>query len=443
MSARQVSFYNGSRSIKERRDGITMETEDARALALFKYGIIAPVIGGFLSECSKEEFYRKASGKEYLLPDGTRKTFKPSTIKKWVILYKTGGVESLISKERSDKGKSRSLTEENEEQIRAYKEKFPKITGQKIYEKLLEDGHIRYGDTSVDSIYRYLRTHDLSTGEASPDECLAFEFDHANDCWQADTVDGPYIKAGDSPPMKTYLISFIDDASRLHPHSEFFFNDNGINVQKVLKKAILKAGLPRILFDDNGGSYRNHQLDWICAQLGIQLIHSKIYHPQGKGCVERSHRTVQQRFFDCTDFSFCHSLDDLNQMYWSYLERDYQNKKHSSLGMSPRERYMQDYGMLKFIEPAALEEAFLHYAKRRVNKTGCITISNAWYEVPQKYIGQKIDIRYNPEDMNQIYIYDESSGTRMETAKLLNKSDNRKRKRKKNISYAEGGTDNV
>ena len=414
-----------------------MDTEEARAIALFKYGIIAPVCGGFLSECSNVAYYREASKKEYILPDGTKRFFAASTIKKWGQLYRTGGIEALLPKNRSDAGCSRTISDTVGNQIQAYRKQFPKITGQKIYEKLLEDGHIRFGETSVDSVYRYLKAHGMTPEGMPPDECLSFEFDHANDCWQADTVDGPWLKADGMPARQTYLITFIDDASRLHPHGEFFFNDNAVNVQKVLKKSIQKAGLPRMLFDDNGGSYRNKQIDWICAKLGIVLVHSREYYPAGKGKEERSHRTAQQRFMDCTDFTGCRSLDDLNRQYWAYLERDYQNKVHSSLGMSPRERYMQDYDRIKFVNQADLDEAFLHYAIRRVDKTACVSLFKERYEVPQKYIGQMISLRYPPEDRSVIYIYDEETGKRLEEARPVNKSDNRLRKRRKNISYAD------
>lgn len=423
-----------------------MDVEKAKAVALFKYGIIAPACGGFLSECSKEAYYREAAKKKYMLPDGKEKTFAASTIKKWSVLYQTGGIEALMPKGRSDAGVSRTITEETGRQIMAYREKFPKITGRKIYEKLLEDGHVRYGQTSVDSVYRYLKAHGMTPEGMPPDECLSFEFDHANDCWQADTVDGPWLRADGMPARQTYLISFIDDASRLHPHGEFFFNDNAVNVQKVLKKAIMKAGVPRMLFDDNGGSYRNNQINWICAQLGIVLVHSRAYYPPGKGKEERSHKTCQQRFMECTDFTGCRSLDDLNRLYWAYLERDYQSKKHSSLGMSPRERYMLDYGRLRFMDPAALDEAFLHYATRHVDKTACISLFKTKYEVPQKYIGQKVSLRYPPEDRSIIYIYDEGTGKRLDEAGPVNKSDNRLRKRRKNVSYAndgEGGDSHV
>jgi len=85
---------------------------------------------------------------------------------------------------------------------------------------------------------------------------------------------------------QTYLITFIDDASRLILHGEFFFNDNAVNMQIVFKKAIAKYGVPKKLFVDNGSSYRNDQLHLICASLGTVLIHTKAYSPESKGYVK-------------------------------------------------------------------------------------------------------------------------------------------------------------
>lgn len=411
-----------------------MDSDEARKLALFRYGIIAPLIGGFLKECSKEEFYRMAAEREYTLPDGKTIHFKPATIKKWFLLYQKNGLDALVPRSRSDAGQTRTLNERACEQIPKYKEKFPKITGQKIYEKLLEDGFLKYKEASIDSLYRYLRANNLTPAGMTPEECLAFEFDHANDCWQADTVNGPWITV-DGKKEQTFLISFIDDASRMHPHGEFFFNDNAVNVQKVFKSAIKKAGLPRLLFDDNGSPYRNHSIDWICAQLGVVLIHSREYFPRGKGKSEKSHMTCSQRFMDCTDFSACHSLDELNQLYWDYLEKEYHHKKHSSIGMAPLERYMKDYEKIRFIDSQKLEEAFLHQEFRKVSKTACVSLYKTRYEVPQKYIGRRISLRYKPEDLSEIYIYDEDTRKRCETVYPVNLSDNKDRKRKKNICY--------
>ena len=47
----------------------------------------------------------------------------------------------------------------------------------------------------------------------------------------------------------------------------FILNDNAINVQKTLKKAIKTYGIPKQIYLDNGKSYKNCQLSLICARL--------------------------------------------------------------------------------------------------------------------------------------------------------------------------------
>ena len=414
-----------------------MDFETAKEVALFKYSIIAPVNNGMITDqMSKEAYYRMAAQKTYTYPDGRSRTFTASTIKSWYLDYHAGGLNALIPKSSADAGKSRSMTDEVCKQINAYREKFPRITGQKIYEKLQEDGYIRYGETSVDSVWRYLRSHDMKPEAPSQQECLAFEFEHANDCWQADTVDGPYIKPdGAAAAKKTYLITFIDDASRMHTHGEFFFEDNQDNAMSVLKKAIQKCGVPKMLLLDNGSPYKNKAMSWTCGLLGIHLIYCRPGQPKGKGKEERSHRTHDMRFLTCTDFHGCRSLDDLNQKFWVYLEKDYNLKIHSSISCKPRERYMKDYDRFKFVDTKELNSSFLFCVERGVSKTATVRLKNLEYEVPQKYVGQKVYVRYDPKDLSTIYLYDiVNKKDLLETISLLNKHDNRKRKRK-NICY--------
>ena len=59
------------------------------------------------------------------------------------------------------------------------------------------------------------------------------------------------------------------------------------------------------------------------------------------------------------------------------------------------------------------------------------------YEAPQYYIGHTIHLRYHPEDMSEIYIYDGESGKRLHTAKPVRRQDNANRKRRANINYGD------
>lgn len=413
-------------------------------VALLKFSLIAPIVAGTYRQPSKTRYYYETCEQEHLLPNGKRVKFAPMTLKKWYWQYMNGGLEALIPKTRIDIGKSRVLSEDVCKQIHAYRGQFPYITGKKIYEKLIEDGYLNKTEASADTIYRYLKAADLTKEGMSPQECLAFEFEHANDCWQADTTMGPTIIL-DGKHRQTYLIAFIDDASRLLVHGEFFFEDNAINMQRVFQKAILKYGCPKRLFVDNGCSYQNNQLNWICAELGIVKIHSRPYHPRGKAKIERSHRTEKDRWMNCTDWNLFHSLLDVNKSYHHYLDTEYNNAPHSSIGMSPRERYLKDFDTIRFVEKNRIEEGFLHRITRKVTPTATVSLYNVIYEVPQPYIGKTISLRYRPEDMSEIYIYDGESTKRIHTVYPVKKLDNAKRKRRTNISYGamDGGVSHV
>jgi len=412
------------------------QEELKKEMALFRFSLIAPIVSDTYRESSKMEFFRNAANREYLLPTGRMIRFSPLTLKKWYQKYTTGGLEALLPRARIDLGRSRALSGDVIKQIHAYKEKFPYITGKKIYEKLIAEGYLKETDASVDTVYRYLKAADLTRDKMPPQECLAFEFEHANDCWQADTTVGPVINV-EGKKRQTYLISFIDDASRVLVHGEFFFEDNALNMQTAFQKAILKYGLPRRLFVDNGAPYQNNQLNWICAQLGVLKIHSKPYHPQGKAKIERSHRTEKDKWMHAVDWNDFHSLSDVNASYQTFLNEEYNNYPHSSIGTTPKERYLKDFDSIRFIEKTVLEESFLHRIQRKVTPTATISLFNTTYEVPQQYIGHTITLRYPPEDLSEIYIYEESSGKRLHCVKPVRKLDNAKRRRRTNINYQE------
>lgn len=409
--------------------------EIKRKLALFRFSLIAPVVASTYTQSSKMAYFRNTCETEYLLPNGKAVKFSPLTLKKWYLKYTAGGLEALIPQARMDLGHTRALSEDICKQIHAYRKQFPYITGKKIYEKLIEQGYMKETEASIDTIYRYLKTADLTHNSMTSRECLAFEFEHANDCWQADTTMGPTI-IHNGKRRQTYLIAFIDDASRLLVQGEFFFDDNAINMQKTFQKAILKFGIPKRIFVDNGCSYQNNQLNWICAEMGIVKIHSRPYHPRGKAKIERSHRTEKDRWMNCTDWNTFHSLEDVNTSYHQFLDTEYNNGVHSSINMTPKERYLKDFDILRFAEKTVVEEGFLHRITRKVTPTATISLYNVSYEVPQQYIGHTIHLRYRPEDMSGIYIYDGESSHRLHTVYPVKKLDNAKRKRRATIPYS-------
>jgi putative transposase len=410
-------------------------------LALFRFSLIAPAINETFAAPSLNQFFRDVAAKTYKLPDGHEVQFAAATIKSWFLGYRKNGFDGLIPKTRCDLGKPRRLDYNAINQIQVLKEKFPYITAKLIYQKLIEDGYLKASRTSLSTVQRYIRDNNLKPQQLKPVPRLAFEMAFANDCWQSDTSHGPVIKIN-GIKRHTFLISFIDDASRLILHGEFFFNDNAVNMQLVFKKAIAKYGLPKKLFVDNGATYKNDQLQLICASLGCLLIHAKAYSPESKGKIERSFRTIKDNWLNGVDWNDFHSLGELNAGFARYLSENYNNSLHSAINTTPKERYLRDLDKLKFIPPEQLEIYFWHRISRKVNNDATISLNSQLFEVPQKYIGQKINLRYLPSDNSKAYVFDHNN--LVDTIYLLNKIDNSKIKRQ-SIDYStmNGGNLNV
>lgn len=402
-----------------------------KRIDLFRYGVISPLIQEesnnireFCEEASKKLYYYE--GKEY--------KFSKETIRKWYYKYKNNGFDELNKKIRNDKDNSRKLDEETINYIIDLKSKFPKITTKQIYKTLLEEKIINES-ININCFYRYIRTNDLKRQINIRQERRRFEKEYPNDTWQADTTYGPYIII-EGKKYRTYLIHFIDDNSRLIVGYGFYLSDSAINVQKVFKKAISKYGIPKQIYLDNGKSYKNIQLEIICARLGVKLTHTHAYDPAAKGKVERCFKTIKEGWMYARDWNKYKSLKELEEDYSKYLYDEYINKIHSELKDTPNNVWHKGILNTKFkqIEKERLEEMFMHSEKRKVGNDRIISFNNILYEVPFKYVGQKVEIRYFVDDIEEIWIYENNK--KLEKCVKLNKKDNSKIKRTNNIDYS-------
>lgn len=184
-----------------------------------------------------------------------------------------------------------------------------------------------------------------------------------------------------------------------------------------------------------GTPYKNQQLKLICATIGIDLIHAKAYSPESKAKIERSFRTVKDNFLNLEDWNKYNSLKDLNKAYRNYIAKEYNSKYHTGIEDIPRNRFQRDYDKLKFISShEEVDKMFLHVEEKPVALDATIRLGKKDFEVPQKYIKQRIIIKYSPEDLSFVYIYDEKT-KELEKAYPVDKISNSKIKRKK-ISYS-------
>lgn len=139
---------------------------------------------------------------------------------------------------------------------------------------------------------------------------------------------------------QTRLITFIDDASRVAAHAEFFFEDNIGSLIKALKAAFYKRGIPEQLYVDNGSIYCSLEITLICARIGCILRHTPLRDGSAKGKVERFFRRVREQFLSRSLDLL--TLEALNRQFTLWLEDEYNSSIHSSLGMKPIDRFGLD-----------------------------------------------------------------------------------------------------
>ena len=402
-------------------------------IALFRYGLISSLVNDTFEDRSKEDYYRRMASVVHTL-NGKEIKLRASTIKNWYINYKKLGYDGLIPKSRTDLNTSRKLSLEAQQKIIDYKKKFPHISGTLIYQKLIEDGYINEFNVSKSTVLKFIRDNYLLFGDVGKIDRRAFEMEFANQMWDADTSHGPYLTI-DNKKIKTYLIALIDDASRLITNAKFFFEDNAINFQNTFKEGLKKYGIPKKIFLDNGKTYKNEQLSIICANCGMELIYTKPFSPQSKAKIERWFHTMKETWMRGINWTDINGIDELNNMLNDFVN-EYNNKVHSSLSnngvnISPKQRWFMDQDKIKKIDNNQIDEYFLHTAYPTIRSDSIARIKKIEYEVPTKYIGKKITVKYDFQDRTKAWIYD--NGKKIEAIHIVDKIANSKIKRKETM----------
>ena len=406
-----------------------MEEKDREQVALFRFGLLAPVLLG--QAASQKEYLAEVAAKKHQVPYYGEKEFTPKTLSCWLLAYRREGFEGLKPKRRSDRGQPRKLTTEQEEDILALRQLERDMPASVFYDRLVDKGEILPMEVSYATVYRLLKKHGLigKDRQKSPDR-KRFAYDTVNTLWQGDMSYGPYLSV-DGKKVQTYLFAFIDDCSRVIPFAQFFFSEKTESLSTVFKEALLRRGIPKIVYVDNGKIFRSDVFQVACATLGIVLTHTQPYDAASKGKIERFFGTVKKRFLPTLRVEPASTLEELNRRFWRWLEEDYHRKEHSSLGMTPMDMYFSQTSRVKLVDdPTILDHLFLKRQMRKVRHDGTISVQNQLFEVPQKYIGQQIEVRFNDDG---VYIYE--NGLPQDKAKPVNFADNAHVKRERTVSY--------
>jgi transposase InsO family protein len=409
--------------------------------ALFRLMVLGPLASrGELKHGEVSTIIRELASKAYDIPDARRNYLSAETIKRWYHDWKRGGIDALEPKVRHDKGTTQ-LSGAVQAMLLELKRDNPARSINVIIRCVESSGLISKGSLARASVHRFLKQQQLSKRflpNVATIERRSFVAERAGELWQGDVLHGPSIQTK-SVIKKTYLVSLMDDASRLMAHSAFCFGETALDIEGVLKQAVLKRGLPMKLIVDNGAAYRSGSLQAICARLDIRLIYCRPHEPQGKGKLERFHRTFREQFLDELDLNKIENIDDLNARLWAWIETVYHTRPHAGLKkinnthQTPLERWRED---LIHVRPLTnfiaenLNDIFCHSVKRTVRKDSTVHWLGKCFEVHHHLVGNKVNLIINPH--TQIVLRVESEfGDDCGPAHLIDRIKNNHRKRQR------------
>jgi transposase InsO family protein len=348
--------------------------------------------------------------------EGHPRRFTWSTISTWLCRFQKHGVTVMENKARSDKGKSRKITpEELKEAIDQVRSKIhvKKRSLALLYRVCIEQGVLTRSRIAPNTFrrqvnqYELLKPEDESAGKIR----LAFAKAHANEMWQADTLVGPYVQH-EGAPVQSRLIAFIDDASRVCCHGQFFPAENVDTLIESLRAGFYKRGVPQSLYVDNGSIYTSKEIIQICARVGCLLHHTPVRDGAAKGKIERFFRSTREQFLARSlDLS---SFEALNRQFTHWAEEDYNARKHSVLEMTPLERFALDRARVRYLPPnQANDEIFFVEEDRTVRADNTFSFKTRRFEAPRHLPERVVQIRFErrrPSERVIVYYKGERMG---------------------------------
>jgi transposase InsO family protein len=389
------------------------DRQDRQATALFRYGLIADLIHLPAGSRGLYARLREKAAADYSIPGSRRIRVAPETLRHWLKAWRRGGFDALLPKGRADQGRSRALPQAVADALLGLKEEQPQLSISQLIAAVAGSvpDAVSPAPSTVHRLLKHAGLMDKAANAANAAESgqdrRRFAFAHPGQLWMSDVMHGPSVPLpGTRTRRKTYLIAFLDDATRVVPYCAFAFAENTQAFLPVFKQALLRRGIPQRLYVDNGANYRSRQLALVCARLGVALIHARPHQPQGKGKQERFFRTVRSQLLATLSAADTDSLEALNRRLWAWVEAEYHHHPHRGLdGQTPLDRWAASSTISsttgeqppRLPDPGLdLDALFLFETHRRVQRDRTVSLNGTLFEVDAALVGQTVTLRHDP-----------------------------------------------
>jgi transposase InsO family protein len=220
----------------------------------------------------------------------------PDTGYRWLARYLAGDDELADHSRRPCSSPSR-CTADMEARVLAVRDAHPAWGARKIERCLEREGLV---PPAISTVHQILRRHGrVSPPIGGPKAFQRFEKEAPNLLWQMDFKGGVWL----TNQARCHPLTIVDDHSRFAICLAACGNQQGHTVQRQLEITFRRYGLPDAFFVDNGAPWGDSsgapwtRLGVWLLKLGIDVVHSRPFHPQSRGKNERFHRTLKAEVF--------------------------------------------------------------------------------------------------------------------------------------------------
>lgn len=388
-------------------DRTARDDDAARAEALFRYGVIAPLLD------EREDGPLRAritalAGERHQHPRRGEITISGRTLWTWLTRFRRGSIDALRPRHRKDRGSLRATSPDVLDRAEALRRQLPKRWTSTVIDILVREGSLaKAAAPHRATIDRHLRRRGASRRQlvvlgAKP--TIKMKFDAFGDLWVGDYHHGPKVLAPDGRLTTAKLGAFIDHTTRYPVADRWYLAEDLGSLRDTMLRALLVWGPPKLAYTDRGAVYRAEQLAYSLAALGARLVHSRPYYSQGRGVIERWWQLADAFQAEVDDRDEPVTIHELNRLWEAFRTLRYLEERHSELGMSPAQAIAAVTP--RPIDPAVAHELFLVRADRIVNKKDAtVSVEGRRFLCEATLRDRKVTLRYDPRDLSSVRVF--------------------------------------
>ena len=316
---------------------------------------------------------------------------------KWLSRWTEEGDDGLMDRSRRPNESPGKTDAAMERCVLKVRQRHPSWSGRKIRRRLQDQGV--ESPPSASTITAILHRHGrIDEAESAKHRAYgSFERAIPNELWQVDFKGEFSLSSG----SLCYPLTILDDHSRYSLGVLACSNQKRETVQNHFRHIFDRYGLPRAIYVDNGNPWgtpiegfgQTKFTAWLLRH-DVAVIHGRPYYPQGRGKIERFHRTLKLEVLQGRQFS---SLEETQVEFDTWRSVYNQERPHESLDLGvPSTRYrVSDRSFREATEAFVYGDRFV---VRRTQHRGQLSFRGTKYRVSEAFSGDSIGLAPSAKD---------------------------------------------